>query len=105
MGSDEVRELISALNSGALSLDEVVARFKRRTWQRSKGPAAEGYAQMTAAAQEDPGANVPGSIDDVVAAYDRAEITHEQYRALAHAVADSINAEAARSSEADGQAD
>ena len=39
---------------------------------------------------------MPGSIDDVTAAYDRGEITREQYRTLAHAVADAINAVQAR---------
>ena len=39
---------------------------------------------------------MPGSMDDVTAAYDRGEISREQYRALAHAVAESINAEAER---------
>ncbi len=99
MGSDEVRDLIDALKSGERRLDEVADRFRQRTWRRSKGLAAESYAAMAAAAQEDPGANVPGSIDDVIAAYDRGEITREQYRVLAHAVADSINAEAARAAE------
>jgi hypothetical protein len=99
MGSDEVLDLIDALKSGELRLDEVADRFRQRTWRRSKGPAAENYEEMAAGVQGDPSANVPGSIDDVIAAYDRGEITREQYRVLAHAVADSINAEAARAAE------
>ena len=38
------------------------------------------------AGQEDPEPYLPGSFDDVLAAYDRGEITRERYRALAEAV-------------------
>ena len=55
-------------------------------------PRLADLCEMAEAALRDPGANVPGSIDDVTAAYDRGEITREQYRTLAHAVADAINA-------------
>jgi regulator of protease activity HflC (stomatin/prohibitin superfamily) len=48
------------------------------------------YAEM--AAQQDVEADVLGSFDEVAAAYDRGELTREQYRTLAHAVADAINA-------------
>ena len=41
----------------------------------------------------DPGPSVPGSVDEIIAAYDRGELTREQYRVLAHAVAEAINAE------------
>jgi hypothetical protein len=47
---------------------------------------------MAARAQEDPRPDVPGSFDEVVAAYYRRELTREQYRVLADAVADSIRA-------------
>ena len=92
MSGNEVRDLIAALRSGQVTLDEVVAVFRRRTWPRTRGPAARTYSEMADAALRDPGANVPGSIDEVTAAYDRGEITREQYRTLAHAVADAINA-------------
>ena len=92
MGGNEVRDLIAALRSGQVTMDEVVAVFRRRTWPRTRGPAARTYSEMADAALRDPGANVPGSIDEVTAAYDRGEITREQYRTLAHAVADAINA-------------
>ncbi len=91
MSGNEVIDLMDALTSGELSLDEVAARFRQRRWARTRGPVARSYAEMADLAQLDPGANVPGSIDDVTAAYDRGEITREQYRTLAHAVADAIN--------------
>jgi hypothetical protein len=92
MSGSEVRDLIAALRSGEVTLDEVVDVFRRSTWPRTRGPAAQTYGEMAAAALRDPGANVPGSIDEVTAAYDRGELSREQYRTLAHAVADAINA-------------
>lgn len=94
MINSEVTDLIVALRSGTMTLDEVAERFKLRSWPRTRSPRPGSYAELAAAAQVDPGANVPGSIDDLTAAYDRGEITREQYRTLAHAVADAINAEA-----------
>ncbi|MGO8961795.1 MAG: hypothetical protein ACLQFR_31145 [Streptosporangiaceae bacterium] len=96
MTRSEVTDLIGALRSGAMSLDEVAARFRLRSWPRTRSPAPASYAELAAAALIDPGGSVPGSIDDLTAAYDRGEVTREQYRALAHAVADAINAEARR---------
>jgi hypothetical protein len=46
------------------------------------------------AEQLDPAADVPGSYDDLTGAYDRGELTAEQYDALSQAVAESIRAEA-----------
>lgn len=91
MSANEVTNLMGALKSGEMSLDEVAAKFRQRRWARTRGPLPRSYAELAEAAQLDPGANVPGSIDDVTAAYDRGEITREQYRTLAHAVADAIN--------------
>jgi hypothetical protein len=48
---------------------------------------------MAAAALEDPEPYVPGSFDELAAAYDRGELTRKQYRALAEAVAESLRAE------------
>ena len=101
MSSSEVTDLIRALRTGAMSLDEVAARFRVRNWPRTRSPSAGSYRELAAAAQVDPGGSVPGSIDDLTAAYDIGEITWEQYRTLAHAAADAINAAAARAA-ADG---
>jgi hypothetical protein len=48
---------------------------------------------LFAAAQQDPEPDVPGSFDEVTAAYDRAEITRAQYRVLAEAAAESMPAD------------
>ncbi len=99
MSATEVVDLIAALRSGDMSLDDVVAQFKHRTWQQARGPATRNYAELAEAAQLDPSANVPGSFDEVTAAYDRGEITREQYRKLAHAAADAINVRGVHPSE------
>jgi len=104
MSSNEVTDLIVALRCGALSLDEVAERFTLRSWPRTRGPKPRSYAELATAAQVDPGANVAGSIDDLTAAYDRGEISREQYRTLAHAVAIAIDAEAQRDAGDDGPA-
>jgi hypothetical protein len=98
MSSTEVSNLLAALRAGDLGLDEVAERFRHRSWARSRPPRPESDQELAAAALLDPGANVPGSFDEVTAAYDRGEITREQYRTLAHAVAEAINAQARRGS-------
>ena len=90
MSATDVADLITALRDGRLSLDEVADRFRHRPWPVTRRQVPATYAEM--AAQLDPEADVPGSFDDVTAAYDRGEITRTQYRALAHAVADALNA-------------
>jgi hypothetical protein len=92
MTNSEVADLLAALRAGSISVDEVAARFRERSWPAASRPMPASYAEM--AAQQDPEPDLPGSFDDVTAAYDRGELTREQYRALAHAVADSINAQA-----------
>jgi len=49
--------------------------------------------ELAERAQQDPEPDVPGSFDDVVAAYDRGELTRDQYRILAEAVAESRQAQ------------
>lgn len=87
----EVSDLIAALRSGALSLEEVAQEFREKAWARARRPEPQSYRDR--AAQLDPPPHVAGSIDDLTAAYDRGELTWEQYRTLADAVADAINAQ------------
>jgi hypothetical protein len=93
MITTEVTELIAALRNGSLSLDEVTQRFRQRTWPRTRKPTPKSYLEMAADALEDPEPDIPGSFDEVTAAYDRGELTRTQYRALAEAVAESLRAE------------
>ena len=102
MITTEVTELISALRDGSLSLEEVAQRFRERTWPRTRKPNPASYAEMAATAQDDPEPYVPGSFDELAAAYRRGELTRPQYRALAEAVADSLRAEDQRLKEQEG---
>jgi len=91
--TSDVTDLITALREGSMSLDEVASRFRARSWPRRMKTAPATYLELAAAAQQDPDPYVPGSFDDVLAAYDRGELSREQYRVLAEAVAESKRAE------------
>jgi hypothetical protein len=93
MITTEVTELIAALRNGSMSLEEVAQRFREGTWPRPRRSAPTSYLEMAAAALEDPEPDVPGSFDEVTAAYDQGELTRAQYRVLAEAVAESLRAE------------
>ncbi|MBO0835861.1 MAG: hypothetical protein J2P28_10120, partial [Actinobacteria bacterium] len=100
----DVTLLIAALRAGRVSIDEVAELFRRREWPpaRRKPPAT--YVEM--AEQMDVDVDVPGSFDEVTAAYDRGELSSDEYRVLSDAVADALNAAARRdihSSGDDGQ--
>ena len=89
----EVSELIAALRNGTMGLDEVAARFRDRPWPRTKGPSPQNYLELASAAERDPEPFVPGSYDEVAAAYRRGEISRPDYRVLAQAAAESLGAE------------
>jgi hypothetical protein len=91
--TSEVTDLINALRDGSMTLDEVAQRFRERSWPRRRKRAPATYLEMAAAAQEDPEPYLPGSFDDVTAAYQRGEISGDQYDILAHAMAESLRAE------------
>lgn len=91
--TNEVADLLAALRDGSMSLDEVAQRFRERSWPRTTPPSPKSYLEMAAAALEDPEPYVPGSFDDVLVAFDRGDLTREQYRVLAEAVAESRRAE------------
>ena len=97
MNVSEVDDLIAALRSGDSTLDEVAERFRRRSWPRTRRRTP--WTALEMAVQQDPEPDVPGSYDDVTAAYDRGELTALQYDVLSEAIADSIRAEAERSAE------
>jgi hypothetical protein len=91
--SNEVRDLINALKSGSMSLEQVAQRFRERTWAYTSPPPPAGYLEMAAAALQDPEPPVPGTFDEVETAYARGELTRDQYRVLADAVAEANRAE------------
>ncbi len=86
----EVTECIAALRAGWMSLDEVAGRFRQRDWPPARRPVPTTYAET--AWQQDVEADVPGSYDEVTAAYDRGDLTSHEYWVLSDAVAEAINA-------------
>ena len=91
--STEITDLIASLHDGTMSLEEVAQRFRERSWPRNRTPEPQTYLELATAAQQDPEPYVPGSFDDVVAAYDRGEISDDEYEVLSEAVAESKRAE------------
>jgi len=91
--TDEVSELLDALHSGSMSLDEVAQRFKERRWLRRRSSTPATYVELAAAEIRDPEPYLPGSFDDVIAAYDQRKISREQLRVLSEAVAEAQRAE------------
>lgn len=90
MSRSDVAECIAALRAGWLSLDEVAERFRQRNWQVARRPVPTSYAEI--AQQQDVEPDVPGSHDEVTAAYDRGDLTSHEYWVLSDAVAAAINA-------------
>jgi hypothetical protein len=89
----EVSDLIRALRDGTMTLDQVAERFRERTWPRRRRKPPATYLEMAARTMEDPEPYVPGSFDDVTDAYDRGDLSREEYRVLSEAVAESKRAE------------
>lgn len=91
--ANDVVELISALHDGTVTLDEVAQRFRERKWPRRRKEEPASYLDMATADLQDPDPYIPGSFDDVAAAYHQKKITREQFRVLSEAVADAQRAE------------
>ena len=91
--TSEVSDLIKALRDGTLTLEQVAQRFRERQWPRRRRPPPANYLEMAARAQEDPEPYVPGSFDDVSAAFHRGDLSSAEYRVLSEAVAESKRAE------------
>jgi hypothetical protein len=87
--TSEVTDLIAALRDGSMGLDEVAQRFRERSWPRRRKSAHATYLEMATAAQQDPDPYVPGSFDDVLAAYDQGKLSDAEYEILSEAVAES----------------
>jgi hypothetical protein len=99
--TSEVTELIKELRAGTMTLDEVAERFRERKWPRRQRPAPTSYLEMAARTMEDPEPYVPGSFDDVSAAFHRGDLSPEEYRVLSDAVAEAKREEDRRLAEGD----
>jgi len=89
MSATEIARLLAELRAGRVSANDVAERFRRLEWPATRRRPPATYDEM--AAQQDADVDVPGSLDEVTAAYDRGELTSEVYRLLCDAVADAIN--------------
>jgi hypothetical protein len=90
--TNDVNDLLRALHDGQMTLDEVAARFRERTWPR-RGTRLATYTELATAELADPEPYVPGSFDDVTLAYHKGELSDEQYDVLAAAMAQSKQAQ------------
>ena len=97
--SNEVLQLLDALHDGSMTLAEVAERFRHRSWPHRVRPRPSSYLEMAAAEQEDPDPYIPGSYDDVVAAYDRGRLTDAEYETLVDAIAEARRIEEAKDGE------
>lgn len=91
--TNEVTELLGALHTGTMTVEQVAEKFRMRKWPRRRRPSPDDYIDMLAAELEDPDTYISGSFDDVIAAYDQQKLTREQLRILSAAVADAQRAE------------
>jgi hypothetical protein len=97
--SNEVLQLLDALHDGSMTLDEVAERFRHRSWPHRVRPRPTSYLEMAAAELEDPDPYIPGSYDDVVAAYDRGRLTDAEYETLVDAIAEARRTQEAKDGE------
>jgi hypothetical protein len=91
--TSEVTDLIAALRAGTMSLDEVAQRFRERSWPDPPRPQPKTDSEVAARLMDDPDPYVRGSFDEVNLAYDRQELTEQQYRVLAKAASEAMDAE------------
>jgi len=100
--ASEGSDMIKALRQGTMTLDQVAQQFRERKWPRRRRPPAASYLEVAARAQEDPEPYVPGSFDDVAAAFHRGDLSRFEYRVLSEAIAESKRAEDQRIEEQGG---
>ena len=81
MSSTEVSELLAALRAGRLAWMTWLTASGIDPGRCAPGLTPADYAEM--AERKIPSRDVPGSFDEVTAAYDRGELTRDQYRTLA----------------------
>lgn len=89
----EVTDLIVALRNGTVSLEDVAQRFRERTWPRRRTALPTTYTELAASAQRDPEPDIPGSFDEVDAAYQQGKLSDDEYDVLASAMSESLRAE------------
>ncbi len=101
--TNEVADLLNELHHGTLTLEDVAEQFRSRRWPRRRRTEPATYLEMAAAELQDPDPYIPGSFDDVAAAYHRRMLTPEQFHVLSEAVAEAERAEDSEREDADGE--
>lgn len=91
--TSEISDLIAALRSETMTLDEVAQIFRERSWPTSPALQSQNHLELAEAAQNDPEPYIRNSFDDVVAAYDQGKLTDGEYAVLLQAVTESKRAE------------
>ncbi|HUZ57115.1 MAG TPA: hypothetical protein VMU94_31935 [Streptosporangiaceae bacterium] len=91
--TNDIVDLLNALREGTMTVDEVAQQFRTRKWPRRRRTPPTTYAELAATELEDPDPYLPGSYDDVAAAFHQKKITREQFRVLSDAVAEAQRAE------------
>jgi hypothetical protein len=92
MTTSEVAELIDGLRAGQLTLGEVAQRFRERAWPEKASRGPQPQEDLDARALADPDPYVPGSFEDVLVAFDRHDLTMDEYEVLAQAAAEGMKA-------------
>lgn len=89
----DITDLIGQYKAGKLTLEQLAELFRTRRWPRTVPAPPVSYLELAARAQEDPQPDVPGSYDDVTAAYARRQLTREEFDILSDAVLEAGRAE------------
>jgi hypothetical protein len=91
--TSEVIDLIAALRNGTMTLQDVAESFRARSWPRRAAPSPISYLELATRAQQDPDPYIPDSFDDVDRAYQRGQISDDEYDVLVEAMSESMRAE------------
>jgi hypothetical protein len=89
--TNEVNDLLIGLRDGTVTLDEVARRFRTRSWPSGTSSSTANYTEIAKAELRDPDPYISGSFDDVTIAYQRGELSEEQYDVLAAAMAEAVH--------------
>jgi hypothetical protein len=100
--SNQVAALLSALRDGTVSVEEVASRFRELSWPRRDERRPASYIELAIQALQDPEPYIPGSYDDVAAAFHRGDLSLDQFDLLSEAIAESMRAEDQRNAGAAG---
>ncbi len=91
--NNDIVDLLNALHDGSMTIEEVAEKFRGRSWPRRSQSLPKNYDELARSDLQDPDHYIPGSYDDVAAAYHGGRLTDAQYAILINAIAESKTAE------------